>query len=110
MKIGAVVRSRAVPRTAALPTWPPLLAVRGAGSASAVHAHHAMHVVLATKGTLRVRTSANGAARRAAGVLTAPDVAHAIDAEGAEVVLVFLDPQSDVGVALRTVMSGAPRE
>lgn len=109
MRIGAVGRSRGGEATAALPAWPPLLAVRGPGSASAPHAHHAMHVVLATRGTLRVRTSANGAARRAAGVLTAPDVAHAIDAEGVEVVLVFLDPESDVGVALRAALSGAVR-
>jgi AraC-like DNA-binding protein len=45
----------------------------------------------------------------AAGVLTAPDAAHAIDARGTDVLLVFLDPESDVGRALRSVTAGPLR-
>jgi len=90
-----------------LPLWPPLLAARGPGGESALHAHHAMHVVLALAGTLSVRVGSEGVAERAAGVLTGPDVAHAIDARGAEVLLVFLDPESSAGRALRTVLEGA---
>src|SRR5689334_20955335 len=86
-----------------LPLWPPLLATRGAGSASDKHAHHAMHMVLAREGTLRVR-GASGAWRTAAGVMTAPDVTHSIDARGCEIVLVFFDPESDAGNALRATV------
>jgi len=93
---------------AELPLWPPLLATRGAGAASSGHAHHAMHVVACTDGELRVRAGA-GRWQRAAGVVTAPDVAHAIDATGAEVLLVFLDPESDAGAALRARIDGPLR-
>jgi len=104
-----------------LPTWPPLLATRGRGARSATHMHHAMHIVLALEGHLTVTApspggggSGRGSAKdsapiRAAGVLTAPDVPHAIEADGAEVLLVFLDPESDVGSALRAVLPGPVR-
>lgn len=82
-----------------LPLWPPLLATRGPGSRSDAHAHHAMHVVLAIEGRLRVRLGDRTIEH--AGVLTAPDVPHAIDADGLEILLVFVDPESTVGAALR---------
>ncbi|WP_394841413.1 AraC family transcriptional regulator [Pendulispora brunnea] len=93
---------------AELPTWPPLLATRGFGARSATHMHHAMHIVLALEGSLAI-TAKGSAPIRAAGVLTAPDVPHALDAEGVEVLLVFLEPESDVGSALRAVLSGPVR-
>ncbi|WP_306818562.1 AraC family transcriptional regulator [Archangium lipolyticum] len=40
------------------------------------------------------------------GVLTAPDVPHAIDAAGREVLLVFLDPESEAGAALGASVEG----
>jgi len=91
----------------ALPLWPPLLATRGPGARSEGHAHHAMHFVIALDGTLAVRAGGDKGWRRAAGVLTAPDVPHAIDASGVEALLVFFDPESDVGLALDRVL-GAP--
>src|SRR5690349_17493994 len=96
------------PARGELPLWPPLLATRGPGAASTGHAHHAMHVVLAIEGELRVRAG-RGAWLRAAGVVTAPDVPHAIDARGVEVLLVFLDPESDAGAALRATIRGPVR-
>ncbi|WP_394826143.1 helix-turn-helix transcriptional regulator [Pendulispora albinea] len=94
-----------------LPLWPPLLATRGRGSKSVTHVHHAMHIVLSLQGDLAVRAGKNPRApwQRAAGVLTAPDVPHAIDAEGIECFLVFLDPESDVGTALGAVLTGPVR-
>jgi AraC-like DNA-binding protein len=91
-----------------LPLWPPLLATRGSGSSSGLHAHHAMHIVLAEDSELRVR-SRDGEERRAAGVVTPPDVPHAIDARGIDVVLVFLEPESDAGGSLLAVLGGAVR-
>jgi AraC-like DNA-binding protein len=87
-----------------LPPWPPLLATRGPGSRSAPHAHHAIHVVVCASGELRFRGAGAARWRRAPGVLTAPDVAHAIDARGAEVLIVFLDPESEAGRSLRSVV------
>src|SRR5262249_30352194 len=77
--------------------WPPVLATRGRGSRSELHAHHAMHFILAVEGDIGVRTSDNGRWSRAAGVLTAPDIIHAVDADSVEVVLIFMDPESDYG-------------
>ncbi|HEY6558019.1 MAG TPA: helix-turn-helix transcriptional regulator [Polyangiaceae bacterium] len=102
-----------LPRLAAssheLPLWPPLLATRGPGSQSSLHAHHAMHLALAVHGTLRVRTEQTAAWVSGAGVLTAPDAKHAIDARGTDVLLVFFDPESAVGVSLLPALDGAVR-
>src|SRR5262245_52379893 len=86
--------------------WPPLLAARGPGLCAASHAHHAMHFVLAADGELRVRTSDRGRWTAAAGVLTAPDIPHAIDAGGGEELIIFFDPESDVGAVLRPALAG----
>jgi len=95
---------------AELPTWPPLLATRGRGSRSLSHMHHAMHIVLALEGDLSLVAGKRPTMPiRAAGILTAPDVPHAIDAEGVDVLLVFLEPESDVGSSLRAVVSGPAR-
>jgi AraC-like DNA-binding protein len=83
------------------PLWPPLLATRSPGGASDGHAHHAMHILVALRGQLRVRIG-DGAWRSAAGLVTPPDVAHAVDGTGAEILLVFLDPESQAGAALRS--------
>lgn len=99
------MRLRAIP--AGLPAWPPVLATRGEGARSTRHAHHAMHLLLALDGSLAVETEGSDW-RRAAGVLTAPDVAHAIDAVGVEILLVFVDPESAVGTAMRGALAHEP--
>src|SRR5262249_22018843 len=86
-----------------------MLAVRGPGMCRALPTHHAMHFVLAGDGELRVHTSDRRKWTTAAGVLTAPDVPHAIDACGGEQVVIFFDPESDVGAALRPALSGPIR-
>ena len=53
--------------------------------------------------------SGRGAAETAAGVLTGPDVLHEIDAVGADVLLVFIDPESDAGQPLRAALPGPVR-
>jgi len=92
MRLGALTNTDSI----TLPVWPPLLATRGAGAASSLHAHHAMHVVLAAKGELTIRVG-DSAPIAAPGVVSAPDVPHAHDATGKEVLLVFLEPESDAG-------------
>ncbi|ATB26720.1 Transcriptional regulator, AraC family [Melittangium boletus DSM 14713] len=67
-----------------------------------------MHLVLGLDGPVRVRAGA-GPWESMAGVLTAPDVPHALDAEGRDVLLVFLDPESEVGAALGALFTGAVR-
>lgn len=89
------------------PLWPPLLATVGPGARSAGHAHHAMHAVMSLRGELSCH--ADGRTVRAAGVVTAPDVPHALDASGTEVLLVFLDPESAAGRALGETLEGPVR-
>jgi AraC-like DNA-binding protein len=103
-----VVRIAAVERFSALspPLWPPILAIRAPGSRSATHAHHAMHIMLCMSGELRVRADERARWQSAAGVVTAPDTAHSIDASGVDILLVFLDPESEAGAALRAILSG----
>jgi len=93
-------------RHAELPVWPPVLATEGPGSASGLHSHHAMHLVLAREGVLRARAKTT-AFREMPGVITLPDVPHAIDATGRRVVLVFVDPESDIGARLAASFDGA---
>jgi len=96
----------ALPQT--LPLWPPVLATRGPGVRSASHAHHALHLVVRLAGELRFRS---GTTRwiRAAGVVTGPDVKHEIDGTGGDVLLVFVDPESDVGAAMVPVAGAGCR-
>jgi transcriptional regulator GlxA family with amidase domain len=68
-----------------------------------------MHFVLGLDGELRTRASSRAPWIRAAGVLTAPDVVHEIDASGIEVLLVFLDPESDAGATLSALLDGPIR-
>jgi AraC-like DNA-binding protein len=63
-----------------------------------------MHLLLAFEGEIRVRTRATARWTCASGVLSGPDVLHAIDAQGTEVLLIFFDPESDAGQALQGVL------
>jgi AraC-like DNA-binding protein len=74
-----------------------------------LHAHHALHLLLAVTGSLSVRAGGATRAQRAAGVLTAPDAEHAVEASGVEVVLVFLEPESAAGNALQAALEGPVR-
>jgi AraC-like DNA-binding protein len=66
-----------------------------------------MHVVLALNGELTVHVGRTS--QTAPGVLTRADVPHAIDARQTEVLLVFVDPESDVGARLAAVSGGPVR-
>ena len=68
-----------------------------------------MHVLLCVDGALRVRAGTARRWTRAPGVITAPDEPHEIDAIGADVLLVFIDPESEVGAALVPVVGAHAR-
>ena len=84
--------------------WPPLLAVAGPGGVTEPHRHHNLHAILAREG--RLRATITGEPREAAGVITGPDVEHAVDATGARVVMLFLDPESVPGASLGARLEG----
>lgn len=83
----------------ALSLWPGVLATWGPGGESELHAHHAWHLVVALSGGLKV-SGMEAAARSAPAVITRPDVRHAIGAVGRQVVIVFVDPESEAGAGL----------
>lgn len=98
-----------LPEAAPLALWPSLFAVQAPGDASEAHRHHALHLVLAREGALSARVGDESAPTTSAGVLTAPDVPHSIDARGREVVLVFVEPEADVGARLLATLRGPAR-
>lgn len=90
--------------------WPSVLATWGPGERSTLHAHHCWHLVLALDGELQIRTADKGPSQPGGAVVTAPDVAHAIDASGARVLIVFIEPESDVGDALARALGASTIE
>ncbi len=89
--------------------WPPVLATRGPAGPCLWHSHHALRFAIAVDGEVRIRTSRQGKWASAAGVLTAPDVAHALDAQGEQLLLVFLEPESVIGACFRAAINGPVR-
>lgn len=78
--------------------WDEALIVRGPGGVTARHAHHWWHLVVGLEETLST-DALDGAQRRGPAILTPPDVAHAITAEG-EVAILFIEPESRAGASL----------
>ena len=87
------------PNPAAL-LWPAALVVWGPGSASSLHRHHCVQLVLALRETLRVRERARQTWKTCGGVLIRPDASHEVDARNTDVLIAFVDPESELGTAL----------
>ncbi|HET9450571.1 MAG TPA: AraC family transcriptional regulator [Aggregicoccus sp.] len=87
--------------------WPAALALWGPGDRTGRHAHHALHLLLCREGTLEAAWEEREA-RGAAGLLVDADVPHAIDARGREVLLLFVEPESEDGARLAASLRGAP--
>lgn len=97
----ARARAPGGPAAGILLPWPAVLFTWGPGGASALHAHHAWHLVVGLDGAIAVRDGPQARATPAGAVLTRPDVPHAIDARGTRVAIVFVAPESDAGARLR---------
>jgi AraC-like DNA-binding protein len=91
-------------------TWPAALFLWGPGSWSDLHRHHCLQLVMALKGRLRFRERARQRWTRCGGVLVRPDAWHEVDARQTDVLIAFVDPESDLGAALaeRTQSHVAP--
>jgi len=76
----------------------------GPASDTAPHAHHAIQICLAMDGHVRLRTSPCRPWRTFDGVVIASDTSHQLDAGGAHVALVYLEPETTDGrrIAPRT--------
>lgn len=100
-----LVESASAPGT--LDLWLPVLAVAGPGGRSTRHSHHALHVVIGLDRPLRVRAGRGW--KEAAGVITPADIPHEIDAREQTTLLVFLDPESDIGAAVSDALASRIR-
>jgi len=90
---------------AATVTWPAVLATHGPGGKSDPHVHHAIHLIVVRGAPLYVRTGSGETLGPARGVLTTADVPHGIDARGDDMVIMFVDPESEAGARLRAAAS-----
>ena len=81
-------------------TWPAALVVWGPGRRWTSHAHHSVKVLVALDGTLRVRTHRPDGWRSCGAVVVPADVKHEIDALGSQVLILFLDPESESTASL----------
>jgi len=74
--------------------------VWGPGFTSTAHAHHCVQLVLAMRGSVRVRRGPRARWIRCGAALIRPDVVHEVDAPGETVVIGFIDAACDLGAAL----------
>lgn len=93
-----------LPRAAPMALWPSIMAVQAPGDRSEGHQHHTIHLVIARSGTISSRVGHETTPIESAGVSTAADVPHSIDARDREVVLLFVEPESDAGARLASAM------
>ncbi|MBU8895542.1 AraC family transcriptional regulator [Corallococcus sp. M34] len=100
--------SRAGPGNLPLVLWPAALTMWGPGEQSRAHAHHALHLALCRQGTLALQQEGAATSEHVAAVLVGPDVTHALDARGSELLLFFVEPESQDGERLLGALAGQP--
>jgi AraC-like DNA-binding protein len=80
--------------------WPAAIIAWGPGYASDMHKHHSAQLVIAIEGRLWIRGKSNHQWAECGAALVKPDATHEVDASGAQVLIVLVDPESDLGAAL----------
>jgi AraC-like DNA-binding protein len=80
--------------------WPAAMIVWGPGYISSGHSHHCVQLVMALPGTLRVRKNRGDPWLDCGAVLVKPDAMHEVEARNTTVLIAFVDPESELGVAL----------
>src|SRR5262244_1439750 len=81
-------------------TWPAALFLWGPGSWSDLHRHHCVQLVMAFEGTLRFRQRPGQRWIACDAVLVRADAWHEVNARGTDVLIAFLDAESELGAAL----------
>ena len=91
-------------------TWPAALFLWGPGSWSDLHRHHCVQLVMALDGTLRFRQRPRQRWKTCDAVLVRADAWHEVNARGTNVLIAFVDAESELGTALaeRTTTDVAP--
>src|SRR5262249_2236279 len=80
--------------------WPAAMIVWGPGFTSAAHRHHCVQLVMAMKGTLRIRAGSDDKWLKCGAALIRPDAVHEVDARDTTVLIAFVDAESELGSAL----------
>ena len=78
-------------------TWPAALFLWGPGSWSDLHRHHCVQLVMALDGTLRFRQRPRQRWMRCDAVLVRADAWHEVNARGTDVLIAFVDAESELG-------------
>jgi AraC-like DNA-binding protein len=81
-------------------TWPAALFLWGPGSWSDLHRHHCVQLVMALSGALLFRQRPRERWTRCSAVLVTPDAWHEINAQETDVLIAFVDAQSELAAAL----------
>jgi AraC-like DNA-binding protein len=81
-------------------TWPAALFLWGPGSWTDLHRHHCVQLVMALDGTLRFRERPRQRWTTRAAVLVRADAWHEVNARGTDVLIAFVDAESELGAAL----------
>jgi AraC-like DNA-binding protein len=95
--------------------WPAAMIVWGPGFTSAAHRHHSVQLVMAMKGTLRIRGGPDDTWLKCGAALVRPDASHEVDARDTAVLIAFVDAESELGAALcdqieGNILSISPRQ
>jgi len=80
-----------------------LLVGEGGGEVPA-HAHHAIQVFIAVDGKATLRATGTDW-QEGRGVIVRPDVEHGFNAQGSRGAMIFVDPESDEGIWLRSLLA-----
>lgn len=80
----------------------------GSASDTTPHAHHAIQICVALGDPFRLRSGPESAWRRHRGAVIRSDQRHQLDGSGCEVVIVYLEPESEEGRRLAVGGPGGP--
>jgi AraC-like DNA-binding protein len=80
--------------------WPAAMVLWGPGFISSTHTHHSVQLLMALKGNIRIRSGPGQKWRICGAALVTPDAPHEVDASKVDILLTFVDPESDLGSAL----------
>jgi AraC-like DNA-binding protein len=81
--------------------WPAAMIIWGPGFSSSTHKHHSVQLAMTLDGgKLRIRSGPGRKWKSCGAALVRPDAPHELNASEREILLAFVDPQSDLGAAL----------
>lgn len=80
--------------------WPAAMIVWGPGYVSSGHAHHCAQLVMALRGTLRIRRQPCDQWVQCSAALVRPDARHEVEARNTTVLIAFVESESELGAAL----------